>query len=139
MQKFNELWSRLGLFGGEIVGSGQLSSHLSPNGLLMMNVYDRSDDHVLVSAIGNTLQQVFPSVFVRSSDGDNHIILAFQEPQSESWIRQTLTRAASNLALKKIAAVYNKQLVEFEAPSGTQIFTDNHAPIEQLTSQMLRE
>jgi len=115
----------------------EVTSHINRGGLLMMNVYDTSRSHELLLATASTLRLVFPSVFVISRSDGNHVVLAFPGQVSLSDIRQRLSRADGDAALRAIAAHAADDVRELIPPAGTTIFTDDRAPVEEITRRML--
>src|SRR4029077_21112532 len=102
-----------------------------------MNVYDTSRSHELLLATASTLRLVFPSVFVISRSDGNHVVLAFPGQVSLSDIRQRLSRADGDAALRAIAAHVADDVRELIPPAGTTIFTDDRAPVEEINRRML--
>jgi len=115
----------------------EVSSHINRGGLLMMNVYDTSHSRELLLATASTLRLVFPSVFVISRSDGNHVVLAFPTETSLSDIRQRLSRVDGDIALRAIAAQAADNVRELIPPAGTTVFTDDRAPVEEITRRML--
>ena len=69
--------------------------HLRPGGVLMVNVFDLAPGHPLLSSVEATLARAFPSVFVRTRNEMNHLLLAFAEARSLSDVRAALGAAPS--------------------------------------------
>ncbi|WP_149403637.1 spermidine synthase [Dictyobacter arantiisoli] len=115
----------------------QVKSHLSSTGVVAINTGHTANDYRLVQAFVNTLKQVFPSVY--TFDVPNTInteIMATVQPTSLDTFRANLSQRSSDSTLGQVA---NEVLpVAREAhPDGGLIFTDNKAPIEQITDQLL--
>ena len=72
--------------------------HLNPGGVLMMNVFDLAPGHPLLASIAATLAQAFPTMLVRSSNGMNHMVLAFTDTRSLAEVRVALEAAPSAVA-----------------------------------------
>jgi spermidine synthase len=115
----------------------EVSSHINPDGLLMMNVYDTSSSRELLAATAATLKLVFPAVFVISRSDGNHVVLAFPRETSIADIRQRLSRVDGEPALHAIAAHAADSIRELNPPAGTTVFTDDRAPVEEITRRML--
>ena len=69
--------------------------HLRPGGVLMVNVFDLAPGHPLLSSVEATVARAFPSVFVRTRNEMNHLLLAFAEARSISDVRAALGAAPS--------------------------------------------
>jgi len=115
----------------------EVSAHINRDGLLMMNVYDTSSSRELLLATAATLKLVFPSVYVISRDDGNHVVLAFPRETSLAQIRQRLSQVDGDPALHAIATNAAGAVRELIPPAGTTIFTDDHAPVEEITRRML--
>ena len=112
-------------------------AHLSPDGLLMMNIYDRAPDRELLYSAGATLQRVFPTVLVYSRLRDSYMLFAFPERRSLASVRAELARAQGDPEILQMAQAAASGINELETPPGTTVFTDDHAPIEPMTRRML--
>jgi len=111
--------------------------HMSPDGLLMMNLFDVSPRHELLVPTVATLKRVFPTVVVLSVGNGNRMLLAFPKEESEAWIRARLAKFGGNEVIKRLARRAEAQIVESEVPAGTIVFTDDFAPVEEITRRML--
>jgi hypothetical protein len=111
-------------------------AHLRPGGVLMVNAFDLAPEHPLLASVAATLARTFPSVFVRSRRGMNHLLLAFAATRSLSEVRAALEAAPS-----AIADVAREAAAELRPPSygpATAVLTDDRAPVEELTSRMMQ-
>jgi predicted membrane-bound spermidine synthase len=115
----------------------EVSSHTNRDGLLMMNVYDTSGPRELLMATAATLRLVFPSVFVISRADGNHVVLAFPRQISVADIRQRLSLVDGETGLRAIAAQASENVRELIPPAGSTVFTDDRAPVEEITRRML--
>jgi spermidine synthase len=115
----------------------QVHSHLSADGLVMMNVFDPSPSARLLASIGATLRSVFPAVMkVRTSYG-NYIVLAFSEAVSISEVRRRLQSGEPGGAFRELAEGAASQIAEIPQSAGVQIFRDDRAPVEEITRHAL--
>jgi hypothetical protein len=114
-------------------------SRMSDEGLLMMNVYDLSKNHELLFATAATLARVFPSLVVLSRPDGNHILFAFARQRSAAWVRAQLERAPGSEPVRKLAHKAASAVADLEPPAGTPAFTDDHAPVEEMTRRMLQK
>jgi hypothetical protein len=110
-------------------------ARLDPGGVLMINVFDLAPGHPLLASIATTLSQVFPGILVRSHNQLNHTVLAFGEPRSLPEVRRALDAAPTPVA--EIAREVSRDLQPFSPDRGAIILTDDRAPVEQLTRQMM--
>jgi spermidine synthase len=109
---------------------------LRRGGVLMVNVFDVAPGHPLLSSVEATVARVFPSVFVRTRKEMNHLLLAFAEARSLSDVRAALDAAPS--AVSDIAREVSRDVRPSSYAPDTIVLTDDRAPIEQLTSRMMR-
>jgi predicted membrane-bound spermidine synthase len=109
--------------------------HLCRGGVLMVNVFDVAPGHPLLSSVEATVARVFPSVFVRTRNEMNHLVLAFAEPRSLSDVRAALGAAPS--AVSDIAREVSRDVRPSSYGPDTTVLTDDRAPVEQLTGQMM--
>jgi spermidine synthase len=115
----------------------QVRSHMTDDGLLMMNVYDTSKSHELLMSTGATLKRVFPSVEVVSRPDGNHMVLAFVRPKTVAEVRERWAQMRGEQALQDLARDAGLAIVELAPPAGTTVFTDDLAPVEEMTRRML--
>jgi spermidine synthase len=114
--------------------------HLDSRGALVINVGRTPEDEKLLSGLTATIQSVFPSVYVMDVPGTyNSIIYATVQGTDTRYLEENLallldTDSADStlVSAMEIALANLRQL-----PEGGQIFTDNKAPIEWITNQMV--
>lgn len=99
--------------------------------LLMMNVFDSGEDTALLLRLATTLRRVFPSVQVGQTDARNFMLFAFTHVPSAEPIRYRPAVLQSN------AGVRDMQIREITPANATEVFTDDIAPIEEMTRRML--
>ena len=109
-------------------------SRLNRGGVLMVNVFDLAPGHPLLASIATTLVQAFPTLFVRSSNEMNHMVLAFGDRGASPRFGRSRRRAA---AVSEIARDVSRDLQHVVARSGRRRLTDDRAPIERLTRRMM--
>jgi predicted membrane-bound spermidine synthase len=116
----------------------EVRAHLSPMGVVCLNTGHTHNDYRLAQAFVNTLSQVFPSVYVFNLPGTfNTEIMATMQPTSLSVFEANL-RAAPPTSLMSTVAAELLPLASVGRPQPHGIvFTDDHAPIEQLTDQLI--
>jgi len=114
--------------------------HLTEDGVLVINVGRGPDDRRLIDAIGSTIATIFPSVYVMDiPDTFNSMIYATRQPTDVANLDANLAYLHSlgnthPLLLESVQkALANLQPVS----TGGQVFTDDKAPIEWITSSMI--
>lgn len=112
-------------------------SHLSEEGLLLMNVFDADPKKELLLSTGATLRRVFPSVAVLAREDGNHIVLAFPRERSVPWVRDRLQHADGSPVVKQLARDAAHAIVDLVPPPEAPVFTDDHAPVEAMTRRMM--
>jgi len=115
----------------------QVRSRIAEDGLLMMNVYDTTKSHELLMATGATLKRVFPSVEVISRSDGNHMVFAFTRVKSVAQIRERFEHLIADQPLRELAREAAAAIVDLLPPEGTPFFTDDHAPVEEMSRRML--
>ena len=103
--------------------------------MLIVNVGRTDSDYRLVSAISATLRAVFPSTHVISvPDSFNAIVVATVQPSSIDNLALNLG-SVSHPLLAQVGerSLANWQPIEADGPA----FTDDKAPVEQLTNLVL--
>lgn len=104
--------------------------------VLMFNVYDGAPDHPLLAAIVSTLRRVFPTVYELPAGRRNHVLLVFTEERSLDSVREALRREDLSTDVRAVAGKASNDVTEVSCPEG-MVLTDDHAPVEELTRQML--
>jgi predicted membrane-bound spermidine synthase len=108
---------------------------LNHGGVLMVNVFDIAPAHDLLASITASLSQPFSTIFVRSRNQMNHMILAFAEPRSLSEVRRDLEAAPSSVS--DVAGEVSRELRPVSPDRGGIVLTDDRAPVEELTREMM--
>lgn len=114
-------------------------SRMADGGLLMVNVYDASPRQELLQAMGATMRQVFPSLERLSRPDGNQILFAFAEKHALADTVARLKEGAGPGWAQDREQMAAGEIVEFEPRAGAVIFTDDRAPIEEMTRRMLVE
>jgi spermidine synthase len=112
-------------------------SHAGEDGLVMMNVFDPSRDARLLTSIGATLRTAFPAVMaVRVSNG-NYMVIAFCKDRSIADVRDKLQSVDAAGAFGELAHREASRITGLEPTPGALVFTDDRAPVEEITRQVL--
>jgi spermidine synthase len=113
----------------------EVLKHLSPRGVVAVNVAHTPSDYRLVNAIASTMASVFPSVYVIDEPPSDH-------PIANSLIVGTASATRPENFPLNVAFVENPYLLEVAKRAlpevkifvgGSSILTDDHAPVEHLT------
>jgi len=112
-------------------------SRMTDEGLLMVNVLDKSEKRELLGAIGATLRESFPSVEELPTEKGNYILFAFAKRRDLPGIVERLVDNNRPDWERELAGKAAIQLKEFSPPQDAVIFRDDKAPIEELTRRML--
>ena len=114
-----------------------IRSHLSTTGVVALNTGHTTNDFRLVQAFVNTMSQVFPSVYVFNVPGTfNTEIMATVQPTSITTFRDNLAQFAPDSIMGRVASEVTPQVTQGH-PDGGIVFTDDRAPIEEITDQLL--
>lgn len=114
-------------------------SHLGDEGIVMMNIYAPAK-HELIQPVLATLASVFPSVYSVPVYGQNFVVIASRASLGEQEIKDKVYKAQAKISLDlKSASDYFLGYIEkYQSDKKTPIFTDDWAPIELITYQMLK-
>lgn len=116
----------------------EIRAHLSPSGVLCLNTGHTSHDYRLVQAFVNTLATIFPSVYVFNVPNTfNTEVMATMAPTSLDMFRGNLNRLTADPVMGTVAGEVVPVAQAGRAQPGGVVFTDDRAPIEELTDQLL--
>lgn len=113
--------------------------HMANGSVLMMNVFDQSKERLLLHPTAATLLSVFPSLAVIERADGNNMLLAFPNKRSLESIRMELKTAKGPREYRELADQAAASINFVTPPSETQVFTDDRAPVEELTRRILLE
>jgi spermidine synthase len=115
----------------------EIRSHLSATGVVALNTGHTTNDYRLVQAFVNTMRQVFPSVYLFNVPGTfNTEVMATVQPTSIETFRANLAQFAPTSVMGEVANEVSPVVTQGHADGGI-VFTDDRAPIEQITDQLL--
>jgi len=114
------------------------AKRLSAKGFIMMNIFAPGDQEIL-KPILNTVAAVYPSVY-KIPLRNNFIILATRSETSLEKIKEKIKKAEAESSVEfKTALNYNwDKIEEYKINKKAPIFTDDWAPVEVITYQMLK-
>lgn len=114
-----------------------IRSHLSSTGVVALNTAHTPHDYRLVQAFVNTMSKVFPSVYVFDVPGTfNTEIMATVQPTSITTFRQNLAQFTPSSIMGQVASEVSAVVTQGHSDGG-MVFSDDRAPIEQITDQLL--
>ena len=119
---------------------GETRRHLTPAGVVAINVARTASDSSLVDALAATMASVFPNVYVINEplygyDLGNAIVVATNQPTQISNFVNNVPALAGNPLLERIA---RRTLPYIEVAEATEpVFTDDKAPVEQVIHQLI--
>jgi spermidine synthase len=115
-------------------------AHLAADGVVTINVARLPDDRRLIDGLAATLAAVFPSVYVADVPFSmNSILYATVQPTSvRNLLENYRALASAGGAPPELITVLEWTIQNLQpTPQGGTVFTDDKAPIEQLTNAMV--
>jgi spermidine synthase len=115
-------------------------ARLAADGVVTINVARLPDDRRLIDGLAATLRAVFPSVYVADVPFSmNSIVFATVQPTTaDNLLRNYADLKKANAAPPELLTVLEWTIENLQpAPAGGTVFTDDRAPIEQLTNAMV--
>jgi predicted membrane-bound spermidine synthase len=114
--------------------------HLTPAGVVAINVARTANDSRLVEALAGTMAAVFPSVYVINEplfgdDLGNSIVVATLQPTQLSNFAANRPLLQANPLLDEVARRIEPYIAP--APAGGPVLTDDRAPVEQIVHQLI--
>jgi spermidine synthase len=103
--------------------------HLTPGGVMVINVADVRADHAVFAAVGGTVATAFPSAFAWRPLAYNEAVIAVNGPATVASLSSALL--ALDPRLRSLHDLFSSQAVALK-PS-QQPLTDDRAPVEWLT------
>jgi spermidine synthase len=115
-----------------------VSAHLRPGGVVVVNAGRTRTDFRLVEALGATIRDVFPYVVAIDVDRyTNTILIGSRSPLSADALIQNIERLPAASPVREVSgwsiASGNIRAIE---PGGS-VFTDDRAPVERVIDQMI--
>lgn len=114
----------------------EIKARLSPTGTVVLNAFQTPGNNKLVQALVNTLQTVFPSIYLLEVPGALNVeIVATMQQTSIEDFQQNMDQFDPESTMGQVAQIV-KPIVKPAVANDGLIFTDNRAPIEQITDQV---
>lgn len=116
----------------------EISAHLTPHGVTVVNAGRSATDFRLVDALASTMRDVFPYVMaIDVARYNNTMLIGSNAPLSSDALAAAVDGLPPDSPLREVAAWSiadgNMRAIE---PGGV-VFTDDHAPVEQVIDQMI--
>jgi predicted membrane-bound spermidine synthase len=117
----------------------EIFEHLTPNGVLAINVGRTYEDRRLIEAMSGTLGSVFPSIhLVDVPNTFNSILYATVQPTSFENLFENFTYHREMETEPLLLEVLENTILNLKpVPRSEIVFTDDRAPIEQLTDSIV--
>ena len=110
---------------------------MSSQGVVAINTGHTTHDFRLVQAFINTMSQVFPSVYVFNVPGTfNTEVMGTMQRTSIDTFRSSLSQLPPTTVMGQVANEVVPVVTQGHADGGL-VFSDDRAPIEQITDQLL--
>lgn len=110
--------------------------HLLDDGVLAINIGRTPEDRRLIEAFVGTLGSLFPSVYVVDVPNTfNTLVYATVQPTTETNLADNLDDLAQSGAHPLLLDTLARTIINLQpTPTSDVVFTDDRAPIEQLTN-----
>jgi spermidine synthase len=113
----------------------EASQHMSPDGIIMMNVLSLKGDRRLRDAVASTMRSQFPSVYTLDV-GWNSVVIGSKRRRTVEDLTRGLA-ANRNPVLEPVVGRLGGRITEFNSPGGV-ILTDDRSNIEELAFNQQR-
>lgn len=116
----------------------EVSDHLAPNGVVVINVGRTQTDRRFVDALANTMSYVFPSIHALDVPYSfNTILVATKQPTQDSHLAANLARlpADAHPLIRQVLTDSIAALVPVQ--TNDILFTDDRAPVETLVDSLV--
>jgi spermidine synthase len=114
--------------------------HLTVDGVLAINVGRSPNDRRLIDGLASTLQDIFPSVYVMDiPDTYNSLVYATVQPTQELNLLLNYDQVSKSGALHPVLIEVLQRAIVYHQPTPpkTVVYTDDLAPIEWITNNMI--
>lgn len=115
-----------------------VAAHLSPGGAAVINVGRTETDFRLVDVVSSTMRAVFPAVFAIDVPGyDNTMLIGLSSPASIEAFTHNSEQLPPDSIVRQVAESSIAHGNIRPGPSGGEVFTDDHAPVELVTDLLI--
>jgi spermidine synthase len=116
----------------------EASEHLNPCGSVVVNVGRTETDYRLVDVIGSTMRAVFPHVYeIDVPEYDNTMVVGVSCDSSIATFGANSAALADGSLVKTVAETALSSGNIREVAPGGRIFTDDKAPVELVTDEII--
>jgi spermidine synthase len=115
-------------------------NHLTDDGVMIINVGRAPEDRRLINALSSTILSIFPSLYVVDLPGTfNSLIYATRQPTTNENLYQNFAALQnSGNAPDLLVTVGSVAIASLQpSPEKAQVFTDDKAPVEWITNNMV--
>jgi predicted membrane-bound spermidine synthase len=116
--------------------------HLTEDGVMVINIGRSPTDRRLIDGLAGTIQAVFPSIYVMDVPESFNTILYASVQQTEiTNLYKNLEHLTASEGVNPILLDAIQRMIVFQQPSPENniVFTDDWAPIEWITNNMVLE
>ena len=116
----------------------EVYDHLTPEGVAVINVGRTETDYRLVDVISSTMRSVFPNVYTIDTERyENSIVFATKTPTAlENFAGSVAVQEPGSLVRTVGEASLQSGNIR-EVTTVTEVFTDDHAPVERVVDQII--
>jgi spermidine synthase len=116
----------------------EVSDHLNPDGVAVVNAGRTTTDYRLVDALATTLRSVFPYVIaIDVARYTNTMLIASRAPLSAEALARRAARKPEDSPIRQVAQ-WSEEAGHIRAIApGEPVFTDDRAPVERVIDQMI--
>ena len=114
--------------------------HLTADGVMVINVGRAPEDRRLVNALSSTILSIFPSLYVVDLPGTfNSLLYATRQPTTPQNLYQNYERLKNSSSPPELLLTTGSVAITSlqPAPASATIFTDDKAPVEWITNNMV--
>jgi predicted membrane-bound spermidine synthase len=116
----------------------EVSDHLTPEGVAVINVGRTDTDYRLVDVISSTMRDVFPNVYVIDTERyTNSIVIATNSPTAIENFTTSLQVQEPGSLVRTVGEASLSTGNLREVTEVTTVFTDDHAPVEWVVDQII--
>lgn len=114
--------------------------HLTADGVMVINVGRAPEDRRLVNALSSTILSIFPSLYVVDLPGTfNSLLYATRQPTTPQNLYQNFECLKNSSSPPELLLTTGSVAITSlqPAPASATIFTDDKAPVEWITNNMV--
>jgi len=116
-----------------------VSDHLTEDGVLVINIGRSPLDRTLVNDLSTTVAEIFPSIFIMDlPDSFNSVLFATKQPGSWEDFALNYNMLFDKEADQLLLEAMEMTILNQQPPAlVTQVYTDDHAPIEWVANKLV--